>query len=71
MDPLDFDNQVFYGQKTDRQILFILAGIMWVLETIYDMIVASICPKQVKKKKSIISSSKDDVKKSAGEEAKK
>lgn len=62
MDPLDFDNQVFFGQKTDRQILFILAGIMYILEFVYDAVAAQVCPAPKKKKKSIISSSKDDVK---------
>ena len=62
MDPLDFENQVFFGQKTDRQILFIIAGIMYIFEFIYDAIKSSMCPEPKKKKKSIISSSKDDVK---------
>lgn len=55
MDPTDFEN-VKYNQKRDRQILFILAAIVWILEMIWDMITAA--PAGTKtKKKSIISTS--------------
>jgi len=36
MDPTDWDN-VKFNQKRDRQIIFICAGIVWILETIWDM----------------------------------
>lgn len=35
MDPLDWDN-VKLNQKTDRQIIFIVSFIVWILEFIYD-----------------------------------
>ena len=43
------------NQKTDRQILFIFAAIVWIGETIMDMFKA---PEKPKKKKSIIGGSK-------------
>jgi hypothetical protein len=36
MDPLDWDN-IKLNQKTDRQIIFIVAFIVWILEYIYDL----------------------------------
>ena len=54
MDPSDF-KVVRLNQKTDRQILFIVAMIVWVLETLWDKIKT---PEKAKKKKSVIRSSK-------------
>ena len=39
MNPYDWDN-IKLNQKSDRQIIFIVAGILWFLETIYDYITA-------------------------------
>ena len=50
MDPYDFEN-IKLNQKTNRQILFIFAGIVWVLETLWDVIAAKIWPAQEEKKK--------------------
>jgi len=36
MDPYDWDN-VKLNQKTDRQIIFIVAIILWILEYAYDL----------------------------------
>jgi len=36
MDPLDWDN-IKLNQKTDRQIIFIVSFIVWILEYIYDI----------------------------------
>lgn len=59
MDPTDFDN-VKFNQKRDRQILFILSAICMVLEGIWDMISAPPAGTKVKKR-SVLSSSQDDV----------
>lgn len=59
MDPTDF-SQVKLHQKTDRQILFLLAGVIWVLETMWDMIKGSSGEKP-KKTKSIIGGKKKKV----------
>jgi len=57
MDPLDFDN-IKYNQKRDRQILFILCAIVWILEMIWDALMSE--PAAAKtKKKSIIAAKKD------------
>jgi hypothetical protein len=42
------------NQKTNRQIIFILAGFVWILEFIWDMIVAATCPAKKEKPKSIL-----------------
>lgn len=55
MEPEDVVN-IKPGQKTDRQILFLIAGITWILETIWDLIFAK--ETKVVKKKSAISSKK-------------
>ena len=36
MDPLDWDN-VKLNQKTDRQIIFIVSFILWIIEYAYDL----------------------------------
>ena len=66
MDPLDFDKVPKLNQKTNRQILLICAGIVWILETVYDLISAQVCPP--KKKKSAVGVTK---KKKEGTEDKK
>jgi len=69
MDPYDFEN-IKLNQKTNRQILFIFAGIVWVLETIWDYIAAAIWPaKEEKKKKPKSFMSKNKKKKSEEKEA--
>ena len=63
MDPYDFEN-IKLNQKTNRQILFIFAGIVWVLETAWDYISAAIWPpKEEKKKKAKSFMSKEKKKK--------
>ena len=59
MDPTDWEN-VKFNQKRDRQIIFIIAGFVFILESIWDMMQAPPAGTKVKKR-SIISSSKDDV----------
>ena len=54
MDPTDF-TVVKLNQKTDRQILFLIAIIVWVLETVWDYVKA---PEKAKKVKSKIRSGK-------------
>ena len=49
MDPTDF-TVVKLNQKTDRQILFLFAIIVWVLETAWDMVKAPVKTKKVKSK---------------------
>jgi len=36
MDPLDWDN-IKLNQKTDRQIIFIVSILMWIIEYAYDL----------------------------------
>ena len=50
LDPEDFVN-IKPHQKVNRQILFIVAMIVWILETIYDLIFPADKTKQPKKKK--------------------
>lgn len=69
MDPTDWDN-VKFNQKRDRQIIFIIAGFVFILESIWDMIQAPPAGTKVKKR-SIISSSKDDVSSSKTKKDKK
>lgn len=54
MDPTDF-TEVKLNQKTDRQILFLFAMFVWVVETLWDMVKA---PEKTKKIKSKIKSGK-------------
>lgn len=68
MDPTDFEN-IKFGQKTDRQILFIIAGIVWIGEGLWDLLFPA--PAEQKKKKSIISTSKNDVKPPPAEKKKR
>lgn len=58
MDPTDF-TQVKLHQKTDRQILFLFAIIVWILETAYDYASAKAGVKP-KKTKSVIGKKKTD-----------
>ena len=57
LDPEDVTN-IKPNQKVNRQILFLVAIIVWVLETIYDLIFPADKSKQVKKKSAIGSSKK-------------
>lgn len=52
-DPTDFEN-LKLNQKTNRQIIFIVAGFVWILEFIWDLIVAATCPPKKEKPKSIL-----------------
>ena len=54
MDPMAFSEIPNLNTKTDRQLIFMATGIMWVLEGIWDMISASIWPQKKEKPKSII-----------------
>ena len=55
MDPTDFEN-IKYNQKTNRQIMFLVACIVWVVEFVYDMAFPG--KPEEKKKKSILKKAK-------------
>ena len=64
MDPTDWDN-VKLNQKTDRQIIFIVAFICWILEYVWDLA----CAKSPEAKK--LNAPKSFIKKSSAGEEKK
>ena len=60
LDNEDYYNNVSLHQKRDRQIIFIITMLFWIVETIYETLTAPPAG-QKKKSKSIISSSFNDV----------
>ena len=69
VDPLASSYQgIVLNQKTDRQILFLIAILSFIVESAYDLLVALLCPKKPSKKQGIIKKKKAEAK--VAEEAK-
>ena len=62
MDNTDFENIKSLHQKRDRQIIFLVAIIFWMLEYVWDLLMASPAAPKKRGKSLIQSSSADDVK---------